>query len=313
MHSICPHCGARNHVLRVFTWISGVHVRCRGCRRVVRVLDSIGGLVMLGLAFSAGYIAGFVALFDLWLGPDLLGDSVTAATAERASWLLALLPLLPAGLLSLLTLGLLADRRGPEVAADESEASPSRGMYGFTYVLLSIAAVALIGVSLFGFLMVRFAEPMPPADPSVRLEEPLQVPAEDAEEFAFIDTEGNPHTLLEMRGQPVVLQVFVPGSRQVSAGLHSLARLRREVFEDGARVVACALVEPAAFRAFCDATSVRMPFVRRLGELPAIFTPGGLPTTWVFDAEGRLVLEQAGVRRWDVEPMIELISALARK
>ncbi|MBK8979108.1 MAG: hypothetical protein IPM29_24705 [Planctomycetes bacterium] len=310
MHTDCPSCGTRQSAFRIFTWYSGVHARCRSCRALFRVVDSIGGLLAVTVAFGVGYLAGFVAIYDLWLAPPR-DDGF--AVLQSAAWLLALGPVVPGLVLGFAALGLVA-RRTREVPVDAaSPAPPSALTYAVGYVFATLGTAVLVGVLLLGFLMLRLADPLPPVDSAAGRRAPVAVAVEDAERFVFVATDGVPRSLAGLRGGPVVLHLFAPDGRAHDACLDSLGRLRRDVLGAGVQVVVCALVDEPGWRSFVADTRVKVPFVRPQGgaEVRAPWHTEPVPATYVFDAAGAVVFATTGSQRFDTEAFERYLKELA--
>lgn len=314
MTATCSHCGAPNPVLRVFGWYTGLHLRCRQCRTVFRVVDSFGGLVLVHLAFAIGYLAGFAWLLDVEVPPWVVGLFVSEPLA-LGLWLGALPALL--GLATfVLALGLLTPsarriEQDPATHDDPKIPAPlTRGQFVVGSLFAGLGTIVLVLTVVFGLTLQHFGEAMvehrPPAEP-----QPVELSAETLADWVFVDGEGTPRALEQLLGAPVVIHFFERDDFGTQAGLASLARLRRTVLDDGVQFVVCALVDEQRFAELVEDPPVRIPLVRPRTDAPGVLAPEALPSTLFLDPKGRLVWRETGVARWDTDAVVAFLRRLA--
>ena len=125
------------------------------------------------------------------------------------------------------------------------------------------------------------------------------------------DLAGTEVSLGELTGRPLVVNVWATWCLPCVAELRSLERLARSL--DG-EDVGFALVAPQERRAVAEWVGRRgyaLPFYVEGTPMPEAFGLEALPTTWILDGEGRVVLKHRGAVDWDREDVRSLLRRLA--
>lgn len=170
-----------------------------------------------------------------------------------------------------------------------------------------VAACLSVGVVELRAQAVGF-EPAPVAVISAR--------APEASQWRLRGIDGTVVSFSEFRGRPVVLNVWATWCLPCVAELGSLASLSAAMQSDPATAdVAFILLAPETARqvsAFAAKHRLNMPLYVELDAIPESLGVRALPTTIVFDAEGRVVLRHRGAANWDTPEMRKLLAGLAR-
>lgn len=139
--------------------------------------------------------------------------------------------------------------------------------------------------------------------------DPVEAPVLDLDDLA-----GRRHLLADYRGEVLVINFWATWCVPCREELPGMARAARELAVDGVRIVTVAMGQ--------DATEVR-EFIEQFDfDLPKLVDPDGtaserwqvrsLPTSFVVDPAGRLVLLVVGAYDWEAPELWDRLRALAR-
>jgi thiol-disulfide isomerase/thioredoxin len=177
-------------------------------------------------------------------------------------------------------------------------------------VAAGVVAAALVVVVAIAFTPERTAPAVPPRvgwmanfTPS-----PGSAPAPQAR---FVDRDGVARTLADFRGKVVLVNFWATWCSPCVREMPSLLRLQNQLGGDKFTVLALSQDR--------GGWSVMAPFVTRLGlerlptyhdprgDLAAMLGVRGLPTTALFDAQGRELGRLVGVAEWDSPEAVRLV------
>lgn len=162
-----------------------------------------------------------------------------------------------------------------------------------TIVLSAVAAVALLATA----LALRGGADFVPRDEGTI-----------APDYAAMTLNGDTLTLQEMRGKPVLLNVWATWCKPCVREMPALERLHQEMSPEGLTIVAVS-VDNAAFGVADPKYSVQA-FTEEFGltftilldpenRVESAFRVVGLPMTFLIDRDGRIVERIIGAREWD--------------
>ncbi len=158
-------------------------------------------------------------------------------------------------------------------------------------------------------LLVALIIPLPAAAFNFAPSEPKPAPA-----LAFEDAAGNPLALDDFRGQVVVLNLWATWCGPCREEMPSLDRLQAEHGPEGLHVLALSVDrgELDQIQSFYDEIGIRSLQIYRDPTGAASRTLGafGLPTTVVFDQQGREVGRVLGPAEWDSDEAVATLRAL---
>ena len=134
----------------------------------------------------------------------------------------------------------------------------------------------------------------------------------DPVEWRLRTLDGRRVALSDLRGRPVVLNVWATWCRPCVAELASFERLRDSVAADG---VAFAFVSPervGPVRRFLDRHRYTLPVYLEAERMPGAIGAPALPTTVVLDHTGRVVHRHRGAADWSTPQVRRTLRDLAR-
>jgi thiol-disulfide isomerase/thioredoxin len=127
----------------------------------------------------------------------------------------------------------------------------------------------------------------------------------------FTDLQGNEHSFADLRGKVVLLNLWATWCPPCRAEMPSLQALWKN-FEGDDRVrVLCISTETAAeVRAHPMTSSLTMPVFVFSSPAPEELDTESLPTTYIFNREGRVVFGHTGMARWDSPEVVAYLKSL---
>jgi thiol-disulfide isomerase/thioredoxin len=130
--------------------------------------------------------------------------------------------------------------------------------------------------------------------------------------FDLKDPQDRPQRLADYRGKPIILNFWATWCPPCREEMPSMQRAHQAVAPEGIAVIAINVGEDAdTVGQFLADYPVDFPLPLDLDSQVAQRYPmKGLPTTFVIDAEGRLVYSAIGGRHWDDPKLLDQVRAL---
>ncbi|HYN78585.1 MAG TPA: TlpA disulfide reductase family protein [Lamprocystis sp. (in: g-proteobacteria)] len=130
--------------------------------------------------------------------------------------------------------------------------------------------------------------------------------------FDLQDAQGQPQRLAEHLGKPVILNFWATWCPPCRAEMPAMQRAYQALAAEGIAVIAVNVGDDAdAIGEFLEETPVDFPLPMDTDSKVAQRYPmKGLPTTYVIDPQGRLVLVAEGERDWDDPKLLDQVRAL---
>jgi thiol-disulfide isomerase/thioredoxin len=181
---------------------------------------------------------------------------------------------------------------------------------GVTGGFVSFGTVAIV-------LLLALATAMPAAADKMRLGEFIaQTPPQPAPEVAFTDADGNPASLADFKGKPVLVNLWATWCQPCLKEMPSLERLQSQ-FADRLTILAISedrggakLVNP--FVAKLELSKLKI-YLDPKSEVGRAFGVRGLPTSIVIDAEGQDVGRvEGGGAEWDSAKTLGVLEPLLK-
>jgi thiol-disulfide isomerase/thioredoxin len=131
-------------------------------------------------------------------------------------------------------------------------------------------------------------------------------------DWPWMRLDGTRTSLAALRGRPMVVNLWATWCEPCIAELPSLARLAAQVGDTSVVFVLVAADREARVREFVARRKVTLPVIVELAHAPEALGVTMVPTTWLIDAEGRIVMQHRGARAWDTPEMVARVRALTR-
>jgi thiol-disulfide isomerase/thioredoxin len=125
--------------------------------------------------------------------------------------------------------------------------------------------------------------------------------------------DGQPVSLSDYRGEVIVINVWATWCAPCVRELESFARLSEALGDTPVNILLVSSERAEPVRRFARRYRYDLPFLLESGPMPAAFDLRALPTTYVIDREGRIMLKQRGAADWGSTAVVRyLISLTAR-
>ena len=162
-------------------------------------------------------------------------------------------------------------------------------------------------------LQVAVALSFPAAASAQTARDTMTPPLADLD-WSLLTLDGQRRTLASFRGQVLIVNSWATWCEPCVAELQSLQALRTAIADTSLRFVLVAAQRREPVAAFVRRRSLQLPVYLEATPAPAIYRFDAVPTTWIVDREGRIVLRHRGARRWDTPMLREFVlQLLARK
>ncbi|HEY4320081.1 MAG TPA: TlpA disulfide reductase family protein [Gemmatimonadales bacterium] len=184
--------------------------------------------------------------------------------------------------------------------------APSAFVHGMIIgIVVTIAALAG-GLTLFAKVMAK-------KRPTRELSPPPLPTASWDYRIALTDIDGNPIDLVDAAGGVVVLNFWATWCAPCVAELPSLQRLRDATREAGVRFAFVTTEESSVVQAFMEKRELDLPIYLLSGDPPECFKGRGIPSTFIVDKSGTIVLRHVGAAAWDAPTVVAFIGGLAAR
>lgn len=146
---------------------------------------------------------------------------------------------------------------------------------------------------------------------------PARLPAQDPGHADFRWTirplDGEPMALEAFRGRVLFINVWASWCAPCVRELQSIEGLRHRLADTDIAFLLVAAEGEVPVRRFLRRHRYDLPFFLEEARVPAAFGLRGLPTTWVVDREGRIVLRHHGEAVWDTDRVEGALRSLAER
>ena len=123
--------------------------------------------------------------------------------------------------------------------------------------------------------------------------------------------EGEETTLEAFRGEVLFINLWASWCTPCVRELGSIERLQVQVADSGVRFLVVAAEREASVRRFLRRHDYDLPFYLEVSRMPPAFGMRGIPTSWVVDRSGRIVLVRHGAAVWDTAEMVAFLRSVA--
>lgn len=120
--------------------------------------------------------------------------------------------------------------------------------------------------------------------------------------------------LEKFRGEVLFINVWASWCQPCVAELSSIERLRSALGDaDGIRFLMISPERERSVRRFLERNPYELPFYTEAQRMPPAYGLRALPTTFVIDRRGRIVLVHRGAANWNTAPIRALLTGLASR
>jgi thiol-disulfide isomerase/thioredoxin len=125
--------------------------------------------------------------------------------------------------------------------------------------------------------------------------------------------DGETTTLERFRGEVLFINVWASWCAPCVRELASIERLKARLGDSGVRFLIVAAERERPVRRFLRRYRYDLPFYLEEARMPPAFGLRGLPTSWVVDRDGRIVLLRHGEAVWDTDEVEAFVRAMVHR
>ncbi len=184
---------------------------------------------------------------------------------------------------------------------------------GLGYKLLSLLLLVFLGLLLFtplGFYIKVYANRLLSHNPTPVPERQQQVLKDY--DFSLRDLNGEPFNLKETRGEVVLLNFWATWCPPCIAEMPDLEQLYLDYGRD-VRFLFIARDREDRVEAFLTKNGYTIPVYYEQALVPKQLYYGGIPTTFILDKNGRIVVSKVGSASWNNNQTRDLLDSLLQK
>ena len=146
---------------------------------------------------------------------------------------------------------------------------------------------------------------------TIQIENQQQVP-ENAYSWAFQTLDGGSVTLADFKGKVILLNFWATWCPPCIAEMPDLQKLYDQ-FGEKAVFLLVTDEEPEIVRAFLQKRGFEMPIYINHSAVPEIFSTRSIPTTYLINTEGKVMIRVTGAAKWNSESTQQLMNELISK
>ena len=146
-----------------------------------------------------------------------------------------------------------------------------------------------------------------------RAQAPPRAPSQAPSDWRLLALDGREVAFAELAGRPLVVNFWATWCLPCVAELRSFERLAAELAGLDVGLVLVAPQDAAAVAEWVRRRGYELPFYVEATRIPGSFGLEAVPTTWVLDRAGRVVIEHRGAAEWDRPEVVALLRRLARE
>ena len=146
--------------------------------------------------------------------------------------------------------------------------------------------------------------------PMVRAQSPHAVPTRADLTWRLLTLDGRRTTLESLRGRVMVVNSWATWCEPCVAELASMAALREAVPDTALTFALVAPQRAAPVREFIRRRGLRLPVFLEAAPPPPGFAFEAVPTTWIIDRDGCIVMRHRGAADWNTEAVRQQLRAL---
>ncbi len=126
----------------------------------------------------------------------------------------------------------------------------------------------------------------------------------------LLDADGNTTSLSALKGKVIFMNLWATWCPPCIAEMPSIDKLHEAMGDDVAFVMLSLDEDFEKAKAFDTRKGYDLPIYAPAGNLPAMYHSSAIPTTYVIDADGNLVLEHGGMADYNTSEFREFLRGL---
>ncbi|MCG8468949.1 MAG: TlpA family protein disulfide reductase [Gemmatimonadetes bacterium] len=123
--------------------------------------------------------------------------------------------------------------------------------------------------------------------------------------------DGDPLSLEGFRGEVLFINLWASWCLPCIREMGSIERLQERLVDTDVRFLVVAADDERAVRRHLRRYSYDLPIYLEIDRIPAAFGLRGLPSSWIVDRRGRIVLFRHGEAVWDTDEVERFVRAVA--
>lgn len=128
--------------------------------------------------------------------------------------------------------------------------------------------------------------------------------------FKLIDGEGKTRSLEELKGKVIFMNMWATWCPPCIAEMPGIDKLHEEMGDEVAFVMLSLDQNFETAKAFDKSNGYGLPIYAPAGEIPAMYNSPAIPTTYIIDANGNLVLTHKGMADYSNSEFKEFLKSL---
>lgn len=128
--------------------------------------------------------------------------------------------------------------------------------------------------------------------------------------FTLIDKDGNSKSLEELKGKVIFLNIWATWCPPCIAEMPAINKLHKEMGDDIAFVMLSVDQDFETAKAFIKRKDFDLPIYTMGSHRPAMYESSTIPTTYIIDADGNLVLTHQGMANYNSSKFKEFLQSL---
>ena len=125
--------------------------------------------------------------------------------------------------------------------------------------------------------------------------------------------EGDPLSLGTFRGEVLFINLWASWCIPCIREMESIERLQERLADTDVRFLIVAADDERAVRRYLRRYSYDLPIYLEVDRIPEAYGLIGLPTSWLVDRAGRIVLFRHGEAVWDTDDVERFVRAIASR
>lgn len=128
------------------------------------------------------------------------------------------------------------------------------------------------------------------------------------ENLELSDLEGNPIQLSDLKGKAIFLNLWATWCRPCLSEMPAIENAYQALKDEGFVFMAASYEDPEKITEFMQKQDFNFPFVHLKSDMQALGVQS-IPTTFIYNEDGKVVARIIGTREWDAPEVIAKLKA----